>query len=137
MLKYKFTIVLILVITSTFCYSQTYSFSSKEEAMLYTDSQGAKKYKTISDVKGIYKIKFEVGTNDGNQVFTVYNNGVEDQWFGPIEKLGNVEIGSKIYSKLLYAATKSNLMVTVLFAIDQTEMMIVFPDKLVNYSNME
>lgn len=126
--------IIILLVISNVCYSQTYIFSQKEEAIHYTNSQGEKKYKTTSTVKGTYKIKFDLGDGGRTQLFTVYNNGVEDEWFGILEKLGNIEMQGTIFSKSNYAATKSNEIVTVLLAIDQTSMIIIFPDKLVEYS---
>ncbi len=117
-------------------FSQTYNFTNKEEAIPYKSAEGTTKYHPSGKTSGTYKIVFGTLVDEKrSSYFTLYNNGVEDQWFGIAEKLMNVELSGKIFSHSIYAATSTNEMVKVYVALDGSEFSIIFPGRIVRYSN--
>ncbi|MNT04263.1 hypothetical protein D3C72_1388350 [compost metagenome] len=118
-----------------FAQSQTYTYYKKKETLLYRDQAGDMKQYPNSSSVGKYEFVFENNIQDGKPLFTLYNNGIEDQWYSEMKNLGNQEKGGEIFHTFLYFATTSRIQLAVMYTLSRSKMVMIYEDKFVEYSN--
>lgn len=116
------------------CYSQTYIFNNRSTSISYKKENGSTGYQKTQDLKGTFSFKFEKNLQDGKPLFTIYNNGVEDQWYGELEKRDNIQRNGEIYHQFLYLATTDNEQLGVMIAINYSKIFLIYRDRIIEYS---
>lgn len=130
----KLLLSVVMVLSSTLCFSQNYYFSHRKESIKYTDSYGQTQYKTIANETSDYKFYFEVSTDGrATQLFTVYNNGQEAYWAAELKKSGYKEIGGTIFKQSLYYNTASKENIYVFISQDYKKIVVMSNDGIAEY----
>ena len=114
------------------CYSQTYSYSQKEESLRVKTLAGETKYVSNKKQSGEYKFIHEKSSR-GDVLFTIYEDGIEEQWYGRGQVFDYKELNGKIFSHERYLATKDNEEVAVLMSQSKDEVLIFFSNRMIHY----
>ncbi|MPS65330.1 hypothetical protein [Chryseobacterium sp.] len=123
-----------MALLGTFCFSQNYYFSNRQESIKYSDSYGKTQYKVISNDTSTYKFYFELSADGkGTQLFTVYKNGEEMYWAAELKKSGYKEVSGKIYKQSLYYNTASKENIYVFISQDYKRIIIMSNDGIAEY----
>jgi hypothetical protein len=138
-MKTTHSILFLLLSICTFGQNQTYTYSIKETAAKVRSSDGTYSYKTIENIRGNYKHTYEkaVGSMTGKELLTIYENGVELEYFIFIEEMGYTQLGGKTYKHSILAPSKTEtqLGLDIYRTQDLKEIIIKYKNELVFYKN--
>jgi hypothetical protein len=128
MLKIKALTTAVFLLSSVFCYSQTYSFSKLTKKAKVQTASGYEEA-IIETVNRTFKIAFEEPISQGTyKLFTLLQPGdylrPGQDFYGLLQEQGYLKKGSKLFRKFLYSDTEREENVLVLIAEDYS--MVVF-----------
>lgn len=112
------------LITSSFVFSQDYTFTKSTKCISYTDSTN--KIRLKCDKPEYYESKFSYQRNSSGVNTLTKRNKTKDQWAAEIKRYGNFQYGDGIFSKSLYYDGENRTSITVLLSIDGKKLIMHF-----------
>jgi hypothetical protein len=136
-MKKSLTFILFIITLHSFAQYKTYLYTEKEVALKVKMSDGNTKYVKSENVTGSFKHYWEVaqGSMSGKDLFTIYDNGLEIEYFVILEEKGYKELSGKIYKHSIVAPSKTDtqLGISIYKKEDMSEIMLNYPHQLVIY----
>lgn len=139
LMKRIFFSILFLLISiisySQITYPQTLLFSKKHTYISYIDNNGQKQNKKMSTTEGNFKLVFGRATKtEWSPLLEIYGDSDQEGYFAFSKRYDNRQMGDKIYENNLFFSTQTNKGVVVLLAFDKSEIVLLYDDKVIQYS---
>ena len=101
----------------------------------YIDNNGQKQNKKMSTTEGNFKLVFGRATKtEWSPLLEIYGDSDQEGYFAFSKRYDNRQMGDKIYENNLFFSTQTNKGVVVLLAFDKSEIVLLYDDKVIQYS---
>ena len=136
-MKNYFFLAFFLVSIQSFCqisYPQNLTFNTRDESASYVGQNGKKQYEQIANTKGNYKIEIKKAAEiQYSPIIEIYGDNKQKGCFVFSTSINNIKLGSKLYEGGHFFSTEFNTGVNIYLAIDKSEIIIEFKNKVIRY----